>query len=64
MVWDEDRRKLTEKEAGKMNLSFSTDDEFYKATRGGRERRVQGRADGGPSCSWVGPAAAPPDSQA
>jgi hypothetical protein len=31
--WDEDRRQLTDKEAGKMNLSFSTDDEFYKATR-------------------------------
>ena len=33
VVWDEDCRKLTEKEAGANNLSFSTDDEFYKATR-------------------------------
>ena len=31
--WDEDRRQITDKQAGKMNLSFSTDDEFYKATR-------------------------------
>ena len=33
MVWDEDRRPHPERPAGANNLSFSTDDEFYKATR-------------------------------
>ena len=41
VVWDESRRSVSDKQAGANNLSFSTDDEFYKATRG--------------SLPWAGP---------
>ena len=41
------RRQLTDKEAGKMNLSFSTDDEFYKAISRTRTRTRRSGTDNG-----------------